>query len=113
MKYILLIALILGISSLNANEKTVWDYLISIRFTKAGAAGLMGNLEAMSGIKSVFIDSSLKHNFKLTAQEYVAKVDSGQYSENMFINDGIGFGNGLIQEENKLYIINAKEKLEI
>ena len=60
MKYILLIILILGISSFNDDddEKTVWDYLISKEFTKAGAAGLMANLKVSSDIKSVFIDVS-------------------------------------------------------
>ena len=49
MKYILFIALILGISTFSANENKVWNYLRNQGLTKAGAAGLMGNLKAESG----------------------------------------------------------------
>lgn len=92
MKYILLIALILGISSFTQNEQTVWNYLIRAGLTKAGTAGLMGNLKAESGVRSVIYENSYKKKIGLTDQEYVDRVNNGQYSESQFVKDRVGFG---------------------
>ena len=92
MKYILFIALILGISTFSANENKVWNYLRSQGLTKAGAAGLMGNLKAESGIRSVVYQDSYKGRMGWTDQQYVDKVNSGAYSEHSFVHDAIGFG---------------------
>ena len=92
MKYILFIALILGISTFSANESKVWNYLRGQGLTKAGAAGLMGNLKAESGIRSVVYQDSYKGRMGWTDQQYVDKVNSGAYSEHCFVHDAIGFG---------------------
>ena len=92
MKYILLITIILGISSYTENEKIVWDFLMSSGLTKAGAAGLMGNLKAESDIRSVVYQDSYKSIIGLTDQEYVDYVNDGRYSEWNFIHDSVGFG---------------------
>ena len=93
MKYLLLIFLIIEISSYTPLEKQVWDYLVGeAGFTKAGAAGLMGNLDAESGITSIIYQDAYKSKLGLTDQEYVDYVNDGRYSENDFIYDGIGFG---------------------
>ena len=92
MKYILFIALILGISTFSANENKVWNYLRGQGLTKAGAAGLMGNLKAESGIRSVVYQDSYKGRMGWTDQQYVDKVNSGAYSEHSFVHDAIGFG---------------------
>ena len=93
MKYLLFIALIIGISSYTAYEKQVWDYLVGdTGLTKAGAAGLMGNLYAESGIQSVIYENAYKPKIGLSDQEYVDWVNSGRYSENDFIYDAVGFG---------------------
>ena len=92
MKYILFIALILGISTFSANENKVWNYLRNQGLTKAGAAGLMGNLKAESGIRSVVYQDSYKKRMGWTDQQYVDKVNSGAYSEHSFVHDAIGFG---------------------
>ena len=92
MKYILFIALILGISTFSANENKVWNYLRNQGLTKAGAAGLMGNLKAESGIRSVVYQDSDKGRMGWTDQQYVDKVNSGAYSEHSFVHDAIGFG---------------------
>ena len=91
MKYLLLIFLIIEISSYTPLAKQVWDFLvIQAGFTKAGAAGLMGNLDAESGIQSIICAYNSK--IGLNDQEYVDWVNSGWYSEDDFVNDGIGFG---------------------
>ena len=92
MKTIILIALILGISSYTQNEKTVWDFLIRAGLTKAGTAGMMGNLKAESNIKSVIYETKYKSKVGLSDEEYVRQVNNGQYSESKFVNDKVGFG---------------------
>ena len=92
MKYILLIALILGISAYTENEKLCWDFLTRKGMTKAGAAGMMGNLQAESNIRSVVYEDAFKPVIGLTDQEYVDRVNSGAYTEYTFVHDQVGFG---------------------
>ena len=91
MKYLLLIALILGLSYAD-NAKTVWNKLTKAGLTKAGAAGMMGNLQAESGMRSVIYENAYKSKVGLTDQQYVDKVNNGQYSADKFIHDAVGFG---------------------
>lgn len=90
MKFILFLVLILGVFT--GNDKTVWDYLTGQGLTKAGAAGLMGNLQAESGMESVIYENYYKSKIGLTDQEYVDYVNKGWYSEYDFIHDAVGFG---------------------
>ena len=90
MKYILFLALILGVFT--GNEEIVWNFLVSQGLTQEGAAGLMGNLQAESGMQSVIYEDSYKSQIGLTDQEYVDYVNSGQYSEYDFVYDAVGFG---------------------
>jgi LysM repeat protein len=90
MKFVLLIILILNISCATENEKIVWDYLKKEGLTDAGAAGLMGNLQAESNIQSVIYENVFKPTIGLTDQEYVDQVNDGTYTN--FVNDKVGFG---------------------
>ena len=93
MKYIILLALIIGIASMtNEEEAYVYNYLVEHGLTEAGAAGLMGNLKAESGMNSVIYENSKKKRIGLSDQDYVNKVNNGQYSEYNFVHDGAGFG---------------------
>ena len=58
MKYIILLALIIEITSFTDDEKTTWNFLIKAGLTKEGAAGLMGNLKGDSGVKSVIYEKA-------------------------------------------------------
>ena len=60
MKYIILLALIIEIASFTGEETTTWNYLVGQGLTKAGAAGMMGNLKAESGVRSVIYEHSKK-----------------------------------------------------
>ncbi len=60
--------------------------------TKEGAAGLMGNLKAESGIQSVIYENAYKSKIGLSEQEYVNRVNIGTYSEYNFVHDAVGFG---------------------
>ena len=92
MKYILLLLFKIAFSSFTSNEKTVWNYLIKQGYTKAGAAGLMGNLKADSSVRSILYEESYKKKLGWSNQEYADKVNNGEYSENDFVNDKTGFG---------------------
>lgn len=90
MKYILLSIIILSISYATENEKIVWNFLKEKGLTDAGAAGLMGNLQAESNIESVIYENAFKPQIGLTDQQYVDKVNDGSYTN--FVNDQVGFG---------------------
>ena len=72
------------------NEKLVWIFLKKEGLTDAGAAGLMGNLQAESKIQSIIYENSYKSTLGLTDQEYIDKVNNGEYAN--FTNDKVGFG---------------------
>lgn len=90
MKFILFLFLILGIACATENEKKVWNFLKGEGLTDAGAAGLMGNLQAESNVQSVIYENVFKPTIGLTDQEYVDKVNDGTYTN--FVNDQVGFG---------------------
>ena len=72
------------------NEKTIWDYLTSQGLTPAGAAGLMGNLYAESGLNPTNLQNSYESKLGYTDATYTAAVDSGAYSN--FAKDSAGYG---------------------
>ena len=85
MKFILLYFLFIGVISDTENEKKVWDFFKSKGLTNAGVAGLMGNLYCESRIESVIYEEKYHKTIGLTNEEYVAKVNSGEYTD--FVND--------------------------
>ena len=90
MKYILLFFVFIEIISDAINEKKVWDFFKSKDLTDAGIAGLMGNLYCESKMESVIYEEKYHKSIGLTNEEYVAKVNSGEYTN--FVNDQAGFG---------------------
>ena len=79
-------------SCVNMTEKEIWDYLVKAGLTEAGAAGLMGNLYAESGLKACNLQNNGNNKLGLTDEQFTAKVDSGEYSKETFIRDGYGYG---------------------
>ena len=93
MKYIILLVLIIEIASLTSEEEaTIFNYLVEHGLTEAGAAGLMGYLKGESDINSAIYENSKKKRIGLSDQEYINRVNNGQYSEYNFVHDGAGFG---------------------
>lgn len=72
------------------NERIVWKLLLKEGLTKAGAAGLMGNLMVESYVQSVVYEECYKPMLGMTDEEYVRKVNDGSYTN--FVNDQVGFG---------------------
>ena len=72
------------------NAQKIWDRLISAGLTPAGAAGLMGNLHAESGLNPRNLQNSFEKKLGYTDAAYTAAVDSGAYTN--FASDGAGYG---------------------
>lgn len=74
---------------MNSEEK-IWFYLKSQGLTDAGAAGLMGNLFAESGLIPNNLQNSYEGKLGMADAEYTEMVDNGTYSN--FAKDSAGYG---------------------
>lgn len=72
------------------NDKLIWDKLIAAGLTPAGAAGLMGNLYAESGLNPQNLQNTYEKKLGYTDADYTAAVDCGSYAD--FAGDGAGYG---------------------
>ena len=90
MKCAVLLILIFGVFCATENEKIVWNFLKREGLTNEGAAGLMGNLQVESNVRSVIYENIFKDRLGLTDQQYVDKVNDGSYAN--FVYDQVGFG---------------------
>ena len=70
--------------------KQVWDFLKAAGFNDYAAAGIMGNIDAESGMRSNNLQDTYAREFSMSDAQYTAAVDSGEYSN--FINDSAGYG---------------------
>lgn len=84
--------------------RKVWTYLVEHGLTEAGAAGMMGNIQAESGIipnrVEILCLKRLRENGKnYTDETYTAAVDSGKISRAEFLNPlpGKKYGYALCQ----------------
>ncbi len=71
-------------------EKYIWTRLTAAGITPAGAAGLMGNLYAESGLNPCNLQNTHEKKLGLTDAAYTAAVDAGTYTN--FAGDGAGYG---------------------
>lgn len=74
----------------NSNEEKIWNYLVGKGLSKAGVAGLMGNLYAESALNPQNLQNSYESKLGYTDSSYTAAVDSGSY--NNFVRDSAGYG---------------------
>lgn len=72
------------------NEEKIWNYLKAQGLTDCGAAGLMGNLYAESGLIPTNLQNSYEKKLGYTDAAYTEAVDSGAYSN--FVRDSAGYG---------------------
>ena len=72
------------------NEEKIWNYLKTAGLSEQGAAGLMGNLYAESGLSPVNLQNSFERKLGYTDASYTAAVDSGSYTN--FARDQAGYG---------------------
>ena len=93
MKYILLLALVITISSYNMDRaRTICRELKRQGYTNAGIAGVLGNLEHESHLDPGKYQDSFKDDVGLSDKEYVRRVNSGKYPKDKFVYDEVGFG---------------------
>ena len=72
-------------------EQTIWSFLKSKNLTDYAVAGIMGNLQAESSLRSNNLEDT--RNAQLGSDEiYTRNVDNGSYTRFSFINDGAGYG---------------------
>lgn len=74
----------------STNEQKIWNYLIGKGLSKAGAAGLMGNLYAESGLNPANLQNTYEKKLGYTDASYTAAVDNGSYGN--FVRDSAGYG---------------------
>ena len=78
------------------NAAYVWAYFLGKLGNKYGVAGLMGNLEAESGMHPDRVQGDIPYSDY--SKNYTAKVDNGTISEYNFVHNGPnGGGYGLAQ----------------
>lgn len=71
-------------------EKKIWNFLNNNLKNEFGAAGLMGNLFAESGLYSTNLQDSYSKKLNMTDKQYTDAVNDGTYEN--FINDKAGYG---------------------
>ncbi len=71
-------------------KEKIYRCLIGAGLTAAGAAGLMGNLYAESGLKPKNLENKYEKSLGYTDASYTVAVDSGEYTN--FVNDHAGYG---------------------
>ena len=72
------------------NEERIWNYLTAAGMNACGAAGLMGNLYAESGLIPTNLQNTYEKKLGYTDAAYTAAVDSGAYTN--FAKDSAGYG---------------------
>lgn len=90
--------------SFNDDAARIWKFLISNGMTDEGAAGMMGNLFAESGLKAMRLEDLCKQRYKerrgkvYTDSTYMAFVDDGTISREEFLRPmGLKYAWGLAQ----------------
>ena len=92
-------------------EEKIWNFLKSKGLSDYGAAGLMGNLFAESGLNPQNLQNSYEKKLGHTDASYTAAVDNGSYKN--FARDAAGYGwhSGHITQE-KLHCWNMQKQPE-
>lgn len=73
-----------------SNEQKIWNYLKAAGLNDCGVAGLMGNLNAESGLRPDNLQNSYEKKLGFTDATYTAAVDDGTYTN--FSGDAAGYG---------------------
>ena len=74
----------------SANELEIWNFLMDLTGNTYGAAGLMGNLYAESGLSPTNLQDSYEASLGYDDQSYTNAVDNGTYQN--FVHDQAGYG---------------------
>ena len=72
------------------SEAMIWSFFKKKGLSDCGAAGLMGNLYAESGLKPDNLQNTCEKKLGLSDADYTAQVDAGIYQD--FVHDSAGYG---------------------
>ena len=72
------------------NDQFIWNFLKKEGFNDYGTAGLMGNLQAESGLLPNNLQDTFNSKLGLSDEEYTKRVDNGTYTN--FVHDSAGYG---------------------
>ena len=81
---------LMGNTETSDNTKTIWDFLKSKGLNDYAVAGIMGNLNAESGLNPRNLQNSYEKRIGMNDNQYTAAVDNGTYRN--FANDSAGYG---------------------
>jgi LysM repeat protein len=76
--------------TLYKDDKYVWDKLKAVICNDFGVAGLMGNLQAESGVRSNNLQNSFEKSLGMSDDVYTKAVDENIYTN--FVKDSAGYG---------------------
>lgn len=73
-----------------SNEQKIWSFLFGKIGNAYGVAGLMGNLNAESGLRANNLQNSYEKSLGMSDEQYTTAVDNGSYRN--FAKDSAGYG---------------------
>ncbi len=76
----------------DGNAEAIWAFLKAKGLTDNAAAGIMGNLQAESGLRPENLQNSYEKSLGMSDLEYTAAVDAGTYAKDSFVKDKAGYG---------------------
>lgn len=83
------------------NEEKIWNYLKGAGLNDCGAAGLMGNLYAESGLRPDNLQNTYEKKLGMTDTSYTAAVDGGTYTGFVRTAPVMGWHSGLTGAGNR------------
>ncbi len=75
-----------------SDEQKIWNYFMGKLRNAYGTAGLMGNLQAESGLRPNNLQNTFEKKLGMTDDQYCEAVNNGTYTKEQFVKDGAGIG---------------------
>lgn len=72
------------------NEEKIWNFLYEKIGNAYGTAGLIGNLQAESGLNPKNMENYYESRLGFTDESYVQAIDNGTYTKEQFVYDRCG-----------------------
>ena len=76
----------------STDGQKIYNYLRGRGYSKAATSGIMGNLNAESGLRSNNLQNSYEKSLGMNDTQYTSAVNNRSYNKNNFINDSAGYG---------------------
>lgn len=87
---------------MSTNEERIWNYLIGKGLSKAGAAGLMGNLFAESGLSPKNLQNTYEKKLGFTDDSYTAAVTAVRIRTSSVTAQDMASRSGRFGAENRI-----------